>query len=77
MIQTATVGPLWGSEMQPEPSSLGETSGKHLHCSTPGATNDCDSYWLPSPGHGNADKAEIMGRGVWEALQSQHTGRDQ
>ena len=35
LIPTATVGPLWGSEAQPEPRSWRETSGEHKKSNMP------------------------------------------
>jgi len=64
MIPTPILGPLWGSEVQPEARSWGETSGKHRNRSTTGATNDANAYCWPSLGLGNAARGEILGDDV-------------
>ena len=78
MIRTATVGPLWGSEIQPEPRSWRETSGEHpnrsiLLCfNDSSVVNDSSGYCRPSLGLGNPARADILERDVWGALQIEH-----
>ena len=53
MIQTATVAPLWGSEIQPEPRSWRETSGEHSNRRNTSRGYDSPAYCCPSLGLGN------------------------
>ena len=53
MIQTATVAPLWGSEIQPETGSWRETSGEHSNRRNTWCVNDFPAYCWPSLGLGN------------------------
>ena len=64
----ATVGPLWGSEIQPEPTTWSETSGKHCKSSNTWVY-DCNGYFRPSLGLGNPARAEILEGDVWGAPQ--------
>ena len=71
MIVPPTLGPLWGSETQPEPRSspvydcpaeiLGETSGSTENLSLTSRVHDCPAYCWPSLGLGNTAEAEILG----------------
>jgi len=70
MIQTPTVAPLWGSEIQPEPRPWRETSGEHSNLSVPSRPDDSNSYCGPSLGLGNTAGAETLEGDVWRALKS-------
>ena len=48
MIVPPTVGPLWGSETQPELRSCRETSGEHCNLSLTSCVCDCPAYCWPS-----------------------------
>ena len=69
----ATVGPLWGSEIQPEPTSWSETSGEHCKSSITCWVYDSPGYCRPSLGPslglGNTARADNLERDVWGALQ--------
>ena len=69
MIFSATVGPLWGSEILPEPRSLRETSGGRCKSSITCCPHDFLSYCWPSLGLGNPARAEILDGAVWGALE--------
>ena len=72
MIVTATVGPLWGSEIQPEPTSWSETSGEHCKSSITYWVYDSPGSCRPSLGLGNPARAEILEGDVWGALKIEH-----
>ena len=74
MIFPPTIGPLWGSEISPEPRSWRETSGEHPKRSTPSHVNECPAYCWPSLGlgDGNTAGAEILEGDVWGALKIEH-----
>ena len=72
MIPPATVGPLWGSEILPEPRSWGETSGEHYKSNMPSPNHDSPAYCRPSLGLGNPARAEILEGDVWGALKIEH-----
>ena len=60
MIVPPTVGPLWGSEIQPELRFCRETSGEHCNLSLTSCVCDCPAYCWPSLGLGNTAGAEIL-----------------
>ena len=60
MIQTATVAPLWGSEIQPEPRSWRATSGEHLKSNMPSLVHDSNGYCCPSLGLGNTRYCYVL-----------------
>ena len=70
MIVPATVGPLWGSGIQPEQTSWGEKSGtKSPHY----LLGERFQLLLPAIlGLGNTARADILGRNVWRAPKSLH-----
>ena len=70
MIPAATVGPIWGSKIPPEPTSLGETSGGHRSRSPPTWANDSNGYCWPSLGLGNTARAEVPEGEICGALES-------
>ena len=72
MIPTATVGPLWGSEIQPELRSWREPSGEHSKPSITYWADDSTGYCWPSPGLGNTAGAEILEGAVWGAFKIEH-----
>ena len=72
MIQPATAGPLWGSEIQPEPRSWMETSEEHPNRHTPGVKDDSNDTCRPSLGLGNLARAEILEGDVWGELKIEH-----
>ena len=65
----ATVSPLWGLEIQPEPTTWSETSGEHCKSSNTCWVYDYSAYCWPSLGLGNPARADILERDVWGALQ--------
>ena len=70
MIPTPTDAPLWGSEIQPEPTSWEETSGEHPNRSPSLGWYDSNGYCWPSLGLGNPAGAEVLEGDVWGALKS-------
>ena len=65
MIRSATAWPLWGSEVPPEPTSWGETSGEQRKWSAAGVLNDSTGYCVASLGLGNTAGADILEGDVW------------
>ena len=66
MIFPPTVGPLWGSEIQPELRSWRESSGEQYNLSETSRQNDSSLRLVSTAG------AEILEGDVWGALQIEH-----